>query len=141
MAARAGNVKGIMFNDGPLGSEKGGVAWVAFDLIATASTGGSDTITLGGTGQDDGVTSTDSLATMMQKRRRDGKTVTLVAVGGCMEPGQQGSTLLYPQAGTIGSGSITGITLNTAATGGSSASSTSATWDRAGMISVSYTAV
>jgi hypothetical protein len=138
MTARAANVKGITFNDGPYGSNNGGVAFVSFDLIATASTGGSDTLTLGGTGQDDGVTTTNSLAVIMQNRRRDGKTVTLVAVGGCVANGLQAGTALFPQAGTIGSGSITGVTLNTAATAGSSASSTSAGWDRAAMIAVSY---
>lgn len=141
MAARSANVQGVNFFDGPLGSEKGGVAWISFNLINLASTGGSDTISLGGGGYDGGASSTDSLATMLQKRRRDGKTVTLTAVGGCVSPGAQGSTLLYPQSGTIGSGNITGITLNTAATGGSSASSTTSTWDRDAMIAVSYTAV
>lgn len=141
MAAKAANVKGIQFHDGPAGSNNGGVAWVSFDLLATASTGGTDTVSLGGAGYDNGTATTDSLATILQKRRRDGKTLTLTAVGAQLEPGLQAGVKLCPQAGTIGSGSITGVTLNTAATGGSSQSSTSANWDGAAMIAVSYTAV
>jgi hypothetical protein len=138
MSAKAGNVKGIQWYDGPYGSNNGGVAWVSFDLINTASTGGTDTVTLGGTGYDDGVATTSTLAVIMQNRRRDGKTVTLTSVGAAIAQGLQAGVGLFPQAGTIGGGNITGITLNTAATGGASVSSTSAGWDRAAMLAISY---
>jgi hypothetical protein len=140
MAAKTGNIKGIQFFDGPYGSGNGGVAWVSFDLLATGSTGGTDTITLGGGGYDDGVATTSTLAVVMQNRRRDGKTITLTAVGGAIANGLQAGTVLSPQAGSVSTGNITGITLNSAATGGSSATSTTAGWDRAAMVAVSYVA-
>lgn len=138
MTARAANVKGIQFNDGPYGSNNGGFAVVSFDMINQAVTVTTDTVTLGAGGYDDGVATTNSLAVIMQNRRRDGKTITLTAVGGCYANGLQAGVSLYPQAGTIGTGSITAVTLNTAATGGSSVGSTSAGWDRAAMFVVSY---
>lgn len=142
MAAKSANVGGIVFHDGPSGSNNGGVAFVSFDLINTASTGGTDTVTLGGGGQDDRVTTTSTLAVIMQNRRRDGKTVTLTGVGGCVSQGYQTisgvETPIYPQSGSVSSGNITGITLNTAATGGSSQSTTTSGWDREATIAISY---
>lgn len=142
MATRAANLKGIKFLEEPIGAEKGGVALVVFDLLATAFTGGSDTIQLGGGGYDREVASTDTLAVMIQKQRRDGKTVTITGVAAAsVVPGLQGSTLLYVQAAAVSAGNIISMTLNTAATGGSSASSTSSAWDRSAAIAVTYIAV
>jgi hypothetical protein len=141
MAAKSANVKGIAFTDGPYGANNGGIAVVSFDLINTASIGGTDTVTLGGGGYDDGVATTLTLQQIMQNRRRDGKTVTITAVGGSLAQGLQAGVALFPQAGTIAGGNITSITLNTAAVAGASASSTSAGWDRAAMMNVAYVAV
>lgn len=138
MSVRNANVKGVQFYDGPAGSLNGGVAWVSFDLIGTASTGGSDTIQLGGGGYDDGNATTSNLVTIMQNRRRDGKTIVLLWAGGQVEQGFQGGVALCPQGAAVSGSNIISITINTAPTGGSSQSTTSATWDRAAMIAVGY---
>lgn len=148
MAARAGNVKGITFLAEPLGSEKGGVALITFDLINTVFTGGADTITLGGGGQDNGATTTDSLATIISKRRRDGKAVVLTGVSvASVHPGSQAAAtngpLIYVQAAALsGTTNLAAITLNTVpGTGGSAVTTTTAAWDRAAAIVVTYTAI
>lgn len=141
MAARAGDVLGINFLTEFAGSEKGGVALVSFDMINQGVTGASDTITLGGGGQDSRVTSTDTLAVMIQKRRRDGKTVTLTGAAGCVAPGLQAGVQIFPQLAAVSAGNVISITVNTAASGGATINTTSAAWDRAAVIAVTYTAV
>lgn len=139
MAARAANIQGIKFDDGPAGSNWGGKATVTFDLIGTAYTGGTDTVTLGGGGYDERVATTLSLAAIMQARRRDGKTIVLTGVGGCQEPGYQGAVVLAPQAAALsGTTNVVSITLNTLPSGGASSTSTSANWDRCAAIEVTY---
>lgn len=138
LATRSANVKGIVFHDGMAGSLNGGYAVVHFDLLGTAFTGGVDTITLGGGGYDQGVATTSTLVAIMQNRRRDGKTVVLTGAAGQWEQGLQAGVSLCPQAAAVSGSNVASITLNTAPTGGSSQSSTSATWDRAAAIVVSF---
>lgn len=147
MATRAANVKGISFLIEPLGSEKGGVCEVTFDLVGVPFTGGADTITLGGGGTDQGVTTTLTLAQIIQNRRRDGKTVTLTAsqVPTTVVPGSQAAATngptFYSQGATVSAGNITSITLNTVAgTGGSAVTTTTAAWDRPLGLIVCYSA-
>lgn len=145
MTTRSANVKGIDFLAEPLGSDKGGVAIVTFDLLSTAYTGGSDTIQIGGGGYDGEVATTSTLATIMSNRRRDGKTVTLTGAGGTVAPGAQAAATngptIYAQAAAVSSGNIISITLQNAATSGSNVTTTTAAWDRALQIAVTYTAV
>ena len=138
MAARAANVKGVKFDDGPAGSNNGGVAYISFDLLNQAYTGGTDTITLGGGGYDNGTATTNTLVQILQNRRRDGKTIVLLSAGGQVENGYQGALSLCPQAAAVSGSNVASITLNTAPTGGSSQTTSSANWDRAAMISVGY---
>lgn len=144
MATRAGNVKGIKFMESPRGDNKEGIAVITFDLLATAFTGGTDTITLGGAGTENGVATTATVATMLQNRRRDGRTVTLGQVMGGWAGRQAAATNgpdFFVQAPAISSGNITSITLNSAATGGSNVTTTTAAWDAAAAVIVSYLAV
>lgn len=146
MATRAGNIKGIKFLEEPLGSEKGGVALVTFDLVNTVFTGGADTITLGGAGTDQGVATTLTLAQMIQNRRRDGKTVTITGVAAAsVFPGSQTAATngpsIFVQAAAQSGGNVTSMTLNTATTAGSAVTTTAAAWDRAAGIAVSYVAI
>jgi hypothetical protein len=147
MTVRAANVKGITFLYEALGSALGGIALVTFDLVGVPYTGGSDTITLGGGGYDDEVATTNTLATIMSLRRRDGKTVTLTGVGavgpqvGYQLAASANGPLLYVQAATLSGGNVTSITLNTAYTGGSSVTTVSTSyWDRPAGIVVTYQA-
>ena len=147
MATRTGNVKSIKFIEEPLGSDKGGVALVTFDLLNTVFTGGADTITLGGAGTDGGVATTSTLAVLMQNRRRDGRTVTITGVSvASVFPGSQAAATngpsLYVQAAAVSAGNIISMTLNTLpGTGGSAVTTTAAAWDRAAGIVVTYTAI
>ncbi len=147
MTVRAANVKGIKFLEEPNGSEKGGVALITFDLINTVYTASADTIKLGGGGTDDGVTSTDTLAVMMQKRRRDGKTVTItgVAAGPVAPMSQAAATngpLGYVRLAALTSQNVDTINLfSVALTGGSELTLTAAAWDQAAAIAVTYKAV
>lgn len=68
--------------------------------------GGADTIQVGGGGSDRGATTTDTLATMIQKTRRDGKTVTLKSAM-LSKPGRQASTAFYTSALTVSGGNLT----------------------------------
>jgi hypothetical protein len=145
MATRAANVKGIVVLWEYVASAQGGVALVTFDLVGVPFTGGSDTITLGGAGYDEEVASTDTLAVMMQKRRRDGKTVTITSVASVgPQAGYQAAAtngpLLYVQSATLSGGNITSITLNTAYTGGSAVTTTTAYWDRPAAVLLTFQA-
>lgn len=145
MATRQANLKGVKFLEEPLGSEKGGVALITFDLLNTVFTGGSDTISIGGGGTDAGVTTSSTLAVLMQNRRRDGKTVTITGVAAAsVFPGSQAAAtngpLIYCQAAATSGGNVTSITLKTATTGGSDVTTTAASWDRAAGIALTYIA-
>ena len=138
MTARAANVKGIKFLEEPRGANRQGVALVSFDLVNTPYTGGTDTVTLGGA-------TTATLATMLQNRRRDGRTVTITQVMGGPAPGRQLAATngpdIYVQAATVSAGNLASITLNSAATGGSAVTTTTAAWDAAATVLVSFAAV
>ena len=143
MAVRNANVKGVKFIESPRGDNKQGIAVVTFDLIATAFTGGSDTITLGGGGTENGVSTSLTLAQMLQNRRRDGRTVTLGQVMGGWAGRQAGSTNgpdFYVQNAAISTGNVASATLQSAATGGSNVTTTTSPWDVAATIIVSYNA-
>jgi len=146
MTVRAGNVKGIKFIEEPRGANRQGTALISFDLVNTPYTGGSDTITLGGGGTENEVATTATVATMLQNRRRDGRTVTISQVMGGPAPGRQLAASLngpdlYVQGAALSSGNITGITLNTAAIGGSAVTTVTSAWDAAATVLVSYSAV
>lgn len=144
MAARNANVKGITILAEPKGPDHGGVALVTFDFINQVVTGGSDTVSLGGGGYDEGVATTLTLQQIMQNRRRDGRTVTITGFSGPVFPGYQTQssveTVIYPQnaSGSVSGGNVIGITLNTAASGGSSQTANSGAWDAAAGIVVTY---
>ncbi len=71
-----------------------------------AYTASSDSGSLGAGGKDRGTATTDTLATMISKQRRDGKTVTLKSAMLC-RPGRQSTTRYYTGALTVSSGSLT----------------------------------
>jgi len=144
MATRQANIKGIVFLAEPLGTTLGGTALVSFDLVSTPYTGGADTIQLGGGGTDQGAVTSATLATLMQNRRRDGKTVTIFAASPGPAPGAQAAAtngpVLYPQSVAVSAGNVT-LNLFSAYTAGSAATTTVAAWDRAGTVTVHFTAV
>ena len=146
MTVRAANVKGIKFMEEPRGANRQGTVLVTFDLINTPYTGGSDCITLGGGGTENGVATTLTLAQMIQNRRRDGRTVTLTQAMGGPAPGRQLAASangpdLYTQTVGITSNNVTGVTLLSAGTGGSAVTTTTGAWDAAATVVVSYAAV
>ena len=146
MAVRQANVKGIKFLEEPAGGDKGGVALITFDLVGVAYTAAADTIALGGGGQDAGVTSTDTLAVMMQKRRRDNKTVTLTGVAaGSVVPMLQAAATNgptgYVELAAVSGANVNAIRLFSAVNGGGSElTCTTGAWDRSAAIAVTYTA-
>jgi hypothetical protein len=138
MAVRAGNVKGINILGEYRGGEKAVALQVSFDLLNTASTGGTDTITLGNNaGYDQGVANTtQSLAAMIQNRLRGaGGTFTLAAAAPYIQGYQAGSPL-YATGPVVSGGNVTSIAIQTALSGGSGQSTTSAGWDSAASIIV-----
>lgn len=136
MAVKNGNVKGIDLLAAPRGMNNGAVVQVSFDLLNTASTGGTDTITLGGAGYHQGVATTLTLAQMIAAEVRDGGTCTIDWVGQGVVPGLQAGNALYTTGATLSSGNVTSIALQTAPSGGSGVSTTSASWDAAGSLVV-----
>jgi hypothetical protein len=138
MAVRTANVKGISVLGSYRGGEKAVALQVSFDLLATASTGGTDTITLGNNaGYDQGVANTtQSLAQMIANRLRGaGGAFTLVAAAGYV-PGYQAGLPLFATGPVVSGGNVTSIAIQTALTGGSAQSTTSAGWDSAASILV-----
>lgn len=149
MATKTGNVKGIKFLEEPLGVSKVGLALITFDIVGGAVyTGGSDTLQLGSastsTAYENGVLSVPALtvATMLQNRRRDGRTVTLTQCQGFAPGAQAAATngpLIYAQSVSISSGNLT-MNLFSASTSGSAITTTTAAWDRACVVVVEFTA-
>jgi hypothetical protein len=150
MATKTGNVKGVRFLEEPLGANRAGIALISFDIVGGAVyTGGADTLQLGSastsTAYENGVLSVPALtvATMLQNRRRDGRTVTLVQAMGGPAPGAQAAAtngpLIAAQSVAISSGNVT-MNLFSAPTGGSAITTTAAAWDRACTVMVEYTA-
>lgn len=150
MATKFGNVKGIKFVEEPRGANRAGVAIISFDITGGAVyTGGADTLQLGSASgsqaYENGVLSTVALtvATMLQNRRRDGRTVTLTQAMGGPAPGNQAAAtngpLIAAQSVAISSGNVT-LNLFSAATGGSAITTTAAAWDIPATVMVQYTA-
>lgn len=129
MAAKYPNVLGVTFlRESPGGNAKSGLALVTLTL--PAFTTATDSVQVGGTGTSDrGTATSDSLATIISKRRRDGKTVTLtpVAAGGgstTAQAGKHGTVEFNLGTATISSGNLVyalGLT-NAAGTGITAAS-------------------
>jgi len=144
MATKYANIKGIAEVDDPTGTGLGFCYRVTFDCVGgTVYTGGSDTLSLGGGGTDQGVTTSATLATLIQNRRRDNKTVTIQQAMSGPAGGQAAATngpLIYTQSNTVSAGNVT-CNLFSAATSGSAITTTSAAWDRAASLYVFCTAV
>ena len=142
MATRNANILGVKFDDYYRGGAYGGVATVDFDLLSAAFTGGTDTIQLGGAGYVNGVANTDTLAVILSKQRRDGKTVTLTGVA----PGGAGSQAaatngpnLFVQAAALSAGNVISATLNTTTpTGGSAVTAAASSWELPASLAVAY---
>lgn len=108
MTVFQGEVDAIFLEADPLANTAGVLefAWalVAFEMPAFT---GSDTGKLGGAGgKDRGVATSDTLATIIQKQRRDGKTVTLKSAM-LARPGKQGATRFYTGALVVSAGNLT----------------------------------
>lgn len=108
MATKYGNVKGIALIaealDNVAGVDSFARADVSFEM--PAYTAASDSGQLGGGGTDRGASTTDTLATMIQNQRRDGKTVTIKSAQ-LARPGKQGSTYFYTSAPSVSTGNLT----------------------------------
>jgi hypothetical protein len=151
MATKFGNVKGVKFVEEPLGEglNRVGVALITFDIVGGAVyTGGSDTLQLGSASgsqaYENGVLSTVALtvATMIQNRRRDGRTVTLNQCFGAFNGAQAAATNgpnIFAQTVAVSSGNLT-LNLFSAPIAGSAITTTTATWDRAAALFVQFTA-
>jgi hypothetical protein len=107
MATVYGAVLGVKIMSENFAGGTGGVAEVTFTLPAFLTA--SDTGKLGAGGYDHGIATTDTLATMISKRRRDGKTVTIApSYAACnAESGLSGTTEVYTSTFTTSSGSLT----------------------------------
>lgn len=119
MATIYASVKGIsLLRESIGGGTAQGVALITFTMPAYAAS--SDAASLGAGGYDRGTATTDTLATMIQKQRRDGKTVTLQnatnGVAMCVEPGKHGATEFWASTFAVSSGSLTFEVSNSAAT-------------------------
>lgn len=132
MANYFGNVKGIDLLSSPRGADEGAVFVVTFDLLAQAQVGGTDTIQLGGGGDDQEVAGTQTLAQMIQNRFRSaGGAFTIDWVGGNAFPGLQAGNKLYAQSAATSGGNVTGLKIYNAPSGGAGQNTTSAAWDSA----------
>lgn len=143
MATKQANVKAIEIVEERRGSENGGLAAITFDLLGLAYTGGTDTVQLGGGGQDESQTTALTLQQIMQNRRRDGKTVTIISAMGGTYGSQAAATngpKIFTQSVAVSSGNVT-LNLFSALTGGSAITTTTASWDTPAEIFVLYTAV
>jgi hypothetical protein len=147
MATRYATIKGVrVAADCPMGSEKGGVLIVSFDLAGTVYTGGADTVQLGGGGTDGtlAVGSATLAALIAANHTRDGKTYVLYTSGNPnVAPGNQAAAtngpLIYAQSAAVSSGNVT-LNLFSAPTGGSAITCTAGAWERAMEIVLNYTA-
>lgn len=132
MATQYGAIVGVTFLREAPSSGIGGTALVSFTM--PAYTASSDNGQLGGGGSVDGVANTATLATILQNKRRDGKTVTL---RGAMraESGLQGTTNFFAGTFAVSAGNITFNVENQTGTEIDAASGVS---DRPIQVEVSY---
>jgi hypothetical protein len=112
MATIYGAVRGIKVIQEPVSGGTQGAALVSFTI--GAYTAASDNGQLGGGGSNNGVSTTNTLAQMIQAARRDGKTVTLglpaatnVNAAMMVQSGLHGSTTYYLGGFAISSGNLT----------------------------------
>lgn len=130
MAVIQGAIVGVTFDDPHLGGR--GVARVRFTL--PAYTAASDTGKLGSGGFIFGTATTDTLETILQNIRRDGKTLNLTgAMQG--ETGRHGTTEFYADTAAISTNDVTFEIADVASTEINAASGIS---DRPCEILVSY---
>ena len=139
MATIYGEVKGIVLLSENINGTTGNVALVSFEMPAYEDS--ADSGKLGAGGYDRGVATTDTLATMIQKQRRDGKTVTLPATtagGGAIlcNTGSQGGVEFFAGTFAVTSGSLTFNLTNSA---GTEIDAASGVRDRPISILVAYT--
>lgn len=150
MATKFGNVKGIKFLEEPRGANRAGVCLISFDIVGGGVyVGGTDTLQLGSAvasqAYENGLLSSSVLtvATMIQNRRRDGRTVTLTQAMGGPAPGSQAAAtngpLIFAQTVAISAGNLT-LNLFNAPTAGLAITTTAAQWDYASTLVVQYTA-
>jgi hypothetical protein len=145
MATRFATIKGVrVAADSAMGSEKGGILIVSFDLAGTVYTGGADTVQLGAGGSD-GTLAVGSLTlaqVIAQNHTRDNKTYTLYA-GGCVAPGNQAAAtngpLIYAQSVTVTANNVT-LNLFSALSAGSAITCTAGAWERAMELALVYSA-
>ena len=140
MATIYGSITGIKLLSEPVSGGVRSLAEVTFTM--PAYTGSTDNGQLGGGGYDRGTATTDSLATMIAKQRRDGKTITLPAAaagGGAVlaENGKHGSTDFF--AGTLAVSS-SNITFNLTDSAGTEVDAASGVSDRPIRVVVAYLA-
>jgi hypothetical protein len=102
MAVRQGDIVGAQFFDSHFGPR--GFCRVVFTLAAYDASG--DTGKLGSGGTLMGVASTDTLEVMLQKIRRDGKTINIIA-GMPGRAGRFGSTNAYADTVAVSTDDIT----------------------------------
>jgi hypothetical protein len=130
MAVIQGAIVGITFDDAHLGGR--GVAHVRFTMPAYTAV--SDTGKLGSGGYLFGVATTDSLETILQSVRRDGKTLNITgAMQG--EAGRHGSTEFFADTTAV---STNDITFEIANVGSTEIDAASGVTDRPCEILVSY---
>lgn len=139
MATIYGQIKGVKFlRETSGGGTSVGFAVVTFTMpVYTAST---DNGQLGGGGYDRDVATTDTLQTILQKQRRDGKTVTLQnstnGAATLLSAGAQGATEYFAGSYAVSGGNLTFNVTNSAGTEIDAASGVS---DRPIVVGVSYT--
>ena len=111
MATKYGDILGIKWlREDPAGS---GLALVEIAFTMPAYTASSDNGQLGGNSSASSLhgAANDTLVTILQNDRRDGKTVALSAfsnqIGVCSGPGLQGSTNYYAAALAVSSSNVT----------------------------------
>ncbi len=147
MTVRQADIKGIKFLEEPDGAGKGGVAMVTFDLHGVAYTASADTVKIGTAGWENGVVNTSTLATIMQNRRRDGKTITITGCSAAsVAPGYQAAAtngpLLYGRLLAVSGGDLQSMTIfDTPLTGGSECTCAASAWERPMSVIVTYKAV
>lgn len=104
MTTKYAQVLGIFEEEEALqiNSSKQEFAWALVSFNAPiGSYSGADSLVIGGGGYDRGNATTDSLAVMIQKQRRDGKTVTIKSLM-LARPGKQAGVAFYCSAITAG---------------------------------------
>lgn len=138
MAVRAANIKGIKFLEEPMGADKSGIALVTFDLSA-AYTASTDSVKIGSGGTDGGATNTSTLAAVIQKRRRDGKTVTLHGATSGPPGANSEAASIYARDAAVSTADVT-LDLDDAPSGGSELTLAVTTWTRAAGVYVMYRA-